>query len=139
MLAVVWAVLKCRMYLMGLPKIALIVDHAPLLPFLNSYTLDQMSSPRMQRLCLKVAAYNLQASWRVGKAHCIPDALSRSPVNSADAMDADLDILVEGHHVQALHLAVDEFLVAAVDSPDPYVNFEQLRPCLLYTSDAADE
>ncbi|KAG0729731.1 Retrovirus-related Pol polyprotein from transposon opus [Chionoecetes opilio] len=40
LLAVVWAMRKCRMYLLGLSTFELVVDHKPLVPILDHHTLD---------------------------------------------------------------------------------------------------
>jgi hypothetical protein len=50
LLAVVWAVKKCRLYLAGLPNFTLVVDHQPLRSILDKKTLDQVETPRIQRL-----------------------------------------------------------------------------------------
>ena len=42
MLAVVWAMSKCRLYLSGLQNFTLITDHRPLIPILNHYTLARI-------------------------------------------------------------------------------------------------
>ena len=44
MLAVVWALHKCRLYLCG-TKFEIVTDHRPLVPILNSYSLDQIENP----------------------------------------------------------------------------------------------
>jgi len=81
LLAVAWAMAKCRLYLFGLPNFTLITDHRPLIPILNSYSLDAVENPRLQRLKEKVSPYIFTAVWRAGKQLCIPDALSRAPVS----------------------------------------------------------
>ncbi|XP_045127763.1 uncharacterized protein LOC123514179 [Portunus trituberculatus] len=80
MLAVVWAMGKTKFYLTGLQHFNLVTDHRPLVPILNSYSLDAIENPRLQRLKEKIAPYIFTAVWRPGKELCIPDALSRSPV-----------------------------------------------------------
>ena len=92
MLAIVWAFHKCRYYLLGLPTFKLVTDHKPLIPILNSYTLDAVSNPRLQRLKEKITGYVFTATWKDGKSHAIPDALSRSPVSYPNAED---DVLSE--------------------------------------------
>ncbi|XP_065178538.1 uncharacterized protein K02A2.6-like [Sycon ciliatum] len=57
-----------------------VTDHRPLVPILNTYYLDQIENPRLQRLVLKLRPYQLHASWRKGSDHAFPDALSRHPV-----------------------------------------------------------
>ena len=73
MLGVAWAVRKCHTYLAGL-QFHLIVDHQPLVPILNTYTLDQVENPRLQRLLLKVYSYQFTISWQQGSRHAFADA-----------------------------------------------------------------
>ncbi|XP_066965888.1 uncharacterized protein [Macrobrachium rosenbergii] len=82
MLAVVWAMKKCKYYLLGLAQFSHITDHKPLIPLLNSYTLDSIENPRLQRLQEKISGYVFTSTWRKGKDLCIPDALSRAPVDT---------------------------------------------------------
>ena len=81
MLAVSWAILKCRPFLAGLEHFDVITDHKPLIPLLNSKTLDQMDNPRLQQLRRKTMEFTFTAHWCPGKANAAPDALSRSPVS----------------------------------------------------------
>ena len=87
MLAIVWGMHKCKYYLLGLPTFKLVTDHKPLIPILNSYTLDAVSNPRIQRLKEKITGYVFEATWKAGKTHAIPDALSRAPVSHPEATD----------------------------------------------------
>lgn len=91
LLAAVWATRKCRLYLLGLPAFELVVDHKPLIPILNAYTLDAVINPLLQRLKEKLAGYTFTAVWRKGKHHAIPDALSRAPVDQPDVDDLQID------------------------------------------------
>ncbi|XP_045122967.1 uncharacterized protein LOC123511049 [Portunus trituberculatus] len=81
LLAVVWAMSKCRLHLIGLQHFTLMTDHRPLVPILNAYTLDAIENPRLQRLKEKISPYLFTAVWRAGKLLRIPDALSRAPVS----------------------------------------------------------
>lgn len=90
MLAVVWAMKKCKYYLLGLPQFSHITDHKPLIPLLNSYTLDCIENPRLQRLREKISGYVFTSKWRKGKDLCIPDALSRAPVDTPKEDDISL-------------------------------------------------
>ena len=98
LLAVVWAMKKCKFYLTGLQHFNLVTDHRPLVPILNTYTLDAIDNPRLQRLKEKIAAFAFTATWRPGKELCIPDALSRFPVSNPtiddDALDAETSFSV---------------------------------------------
>ena len=90
MVAVVWGMTKCRYYLMGLSHFDVVIDHRPLVPILNSYTLDAIENPRLQRLKEKIAGYVYTAAWRKGKDHVLPDALSRAPVDKPTPEDSAL-------------------------------------------------
>ncbi|XP_064100793.1 uncharacterized protein LOC135211412 [Macrobrachium nipponense] len=81
MLAVSWALTKSCLYLKGLPTFTLQTDHRPLVPIINSYTLDMVENPRLQRMKERMSQYQFTAVWCAGKSLCIPDALSRAPVS----------------------------------------------------------
>ena len=82
MLAVTWSTKKCETFLRGAQHYDLITDHRPLVPILNSKGLNEIENPRLQRLREKLTPYNFTTSWKKGKEHCIPDALSRAPVSN---------------------------------------------------------
>ena len=50
LVAVVWALKKCKMYLLGFPHFQLVVDLKPLVSILNDRTLNTIENPRIQRL-----------------------------------------------------------------------------------------
>ncbi|XP_068235531.1 uncharacterized protein [Palaemon carinicauda] len=87
LLAVVWAMSKCRLYLAGLQHFTLMTDHRPLIPILNHYTLDAVENPRLQRLKEKISPYLFTAVWQAGKQLSIPDALSQAPVSQPTPED----------------------------------------------------
>ncbi|XP_076052797.1 uncharacterized protein LOC143032211 [Oratosquilla oratoria] len=69
-------------------------DHHPLIPILNSYTLDAVDYPRLQRFKERLSLFVFTAKWCAGKQLCIPDALSRAPVSCPtpeDENDCDKD------------------------------------------------
>ena len=80
LLAVAWAILKCKMLLEGLQHFRVITDHNPLIPILNSHCLDEIENPRLQRLRTKFMAFNFRAEWCKGTKNQAPDALSHNPV-----------------------------------------------------------
>ena len=86
LLGVVWAASKCSLYLLG-RQFDLVVDHKPLVPILNHYTLDMVDNPRLQRLKEKLSRFTFTTTWRKGKDHAIPDALSRAPVRDPEPAD----------------------------------------------------
>ena len=108
LLAVVWALKKCRIFLQGLQHFNLIIDHRPLIPILNDYTLDAVENPRLQRLKEKTSLYNFTAVWKKGKDHIIPDALSRAPVEEPTHEDNQLIQSVEHHVHQSFVITISE-------------------------------
>jgi len=80
LLAVAWAVTKCRIFLAGLQHFTVVTDHNPLISILNNRRLDEIENPRLQRLKSRLMGYNLTAKWIKGKGNNAPDALSRNPV-----------------------------------------------------------
>lgn len=86
--AVVWAMMKCRIFLAGLPSFQVITDHKPLIPIINSKTLDEIDNPRLQRLKMRMGDIGpFTASWVPGSQHKAADALSRSPTEAVAADD----------------------------------------------------
>ena len=95
LLAVAWAMDKCKTCLMGLPDFKLQVDHRPLLSILDKKTLDEIHNPRLQRLKEKVMRFKFSTEWIQGKKHAIPDALSRSPIASTSLEDEEFSSSTE--------------------------------------------
>lgn len=81
LLAVSWAIIKCKLFLAGLPHFTVVTDHHPLVPILNNHRLDEIENPRLQRLKTRIMAYNFTAEWVKGTLNNAPDALSRNPVS----------------------------------------------------------
>ena len=88
MLAVCWAIKKCRVFLAGFQHFDVATDHNPLIPILNTCRLDEVENPRLQRLKSRLMAYNFTAQWTKGSNHCAADALSRNPVMDSQTGDA---------------------------------------------------
>ncbi|KAG1653254.1 hypothetical protein GQR58_025728 [Nymphon striatum] len=86
-LAMQWAILSCNLYLLGLHHFEVITDHKPLRTIANNKNLATIDNPRMQRILEKLTSYHFTVSWIQGKSHCIPDALSRSPIHDPDPDD----------------------------------------------------
>ena len=82
LLAVTWAVWKCRVFLMGMQQFDVITDHNPLISIINHHRLDEIENLRLQRLCAKIMAFNFKASWKKGTTNQAPDALSRNPFST---------------------------------------------------------
>jgi transposase InsO family protein len=113
MLAVVWAVKKCRVYLLGLQHFDLKVDHKPLVPILDHKSMDAIENPRLMRLREHLLPYNFTTEWTKGKEHNIPDALSRAPVKDPgeDDREAEEDLkalMCASLKIVAVHLEDEE-------------------------------
>lgn len=59
------------------------VDHKPLVPIINSKTLNEIETPRIIRLKEKLAYTMPIAVWRAGIQHTVVDVFSRYPVDEA--------------------------------------------------------
>ena len=89
MLAVCWAIQKCKLFLTGLQHFSIIADHNPLVPIINSYCLDKIKNPHLQRLKTRMMSYNCTATvtWLKGNKNEAPDALSCNPVADPEPRD----------------------------------------------------
>jgi len=124
LLAVAWAVLKCKMFLAGISNFTIITDHSPLIPILNSHRLDEIENPRLQRLRTRLMAYSFTAVWCKGAANQAPDALSRHPV----AEPRQTELLAEYDEQSALEPSISEIRAMATTES---LNFKltELREC----------
>ena len=91
MLAVCWAVCKCKLFLAGLQHFTVVTDHNPLIPIMNSHRLDEIENPRLPQLKTKLIAYNFTAEWLKGRKNDAPDALSRNPEPHELLVELDVD------------------------------------------------
>jgi len=131
LLAAVWAVMKCRIFLLGLPTFTLVVDHQPLIPILNQQTLDMVENPRLQRLKAKLGMFVFNAVWRRGADHAIPDALSRAPVTDPVPEDDTLASEVQ------LHVRAIKCVAASTISEDPSPGSTTADPLIHRLEDVA--
>ena len=79
---------KSKSFLEGLPLFEVVMDHRPLIPILNDYTLDQLDNQRLLRLRLQMSRFSFHARWVPGKENVEADALSRSPVDQPTEADS---------------------------------------------------
>ena len=79
-LAVVFAVKKFDRYLYG-KQFTIVTDLKPLISlFSEMRVIPQMSSPRIQRWAVTLAAYEYTIVYKVGRDHANTDALSTLPL-----------------------------------------------------------
>ena len=115
--AIVWALHKCRYYLLGLHEFEIVTDHKSLVPILNNYTMDNLDTFRLLRLKEKTVNYVFRASWKKGKEHALPDALSRRPVDHPTEDDRTID---ENDLYMVDMLAASANIIATIES-DPII------------------
>ena len=117
MQACVWAMRKTRLFTSG-KCFELIVDHKPLLAILNYKTLNEIESPRQQRMAEKTRAYQFVTMWRPGSEHVVVDRLSRFPVDEPSEEDL-LDCEENSDHVRYMvNQSNNEKTFGAVIVPD---------------------
>ena len=78
-LAILYAINKCRHYLLGMDTFTVITDHKPLKGVFQK-DLPDVENVRLRRYREKLTEYNFQIEWREGKLNEIADALSQAPV-----------------------------------------------------------
>ena len=139
LLAVVWAMSKCNIFLAGSPHFTVMTDHHPLIPILNSHRLDKIENPRLQRLKTRTMAYNFTTEWVKGAQNYAPDALSRNRVfdpqpnealgekdvhNNPECSIADIRAMNSGDHE---NIRIQD-LCRHADTDDEY---QQLKGCII--------
>ena len=122
LLAVSWAIVKCNVFLAGLPHFVVVTDHHPLVPILNSHRLDEIENPRLQRLRTRIMGYNFTAEWIKGSVNCMSDALSRYPT----ANPAPQEMLAEQDSNNEVEASITE-IRAVVSSPHESLRLQDLR------------
>ncbi len=96
LLAVVWAVKKCKLFLKG-ATFELVVDHKPLIPILNNKTLAEIETPRIINLKEKLSYCVPTAVWRQGVKHTTVDVFSRYPVTEPEKDDLEGESDIEDY------------------------------------------
>ena len=86
--AAIWALDKCKFFVLGIPRLTLPIDHKPLLAILGqNQELHEVINPRLLNLKLKRLAFRFKPMYIPGKRHVVPDAFSRR--NDAPAATAE--------------------------------------------------
>lgn len=109
LLAAVWAIKKLKLYLRGNP-FELIVDHQPLVAIVNHKGLEEIETPRVQRLKEKMSGYIVTATWRPGAEMVVVDTFSRYPVSQPTEGD------LEGE--EEMEDFAQQFTVSAIEHED---------------------
>ena len=73
----VWAMSKCKFFLLGLPNFTLCLDHKPLIGMLGSQEYLTIPNPRLMNCKLKASLYTYTTAYIPGKLHVAPDCFSR--------------------------------------------------------------
>jgi hypothetical protein len=91
MLAAVWAMEKCKIFLLGMKTFTLLaLDHKPLISMLGPQPIMTIPNPRLVSCKIKSLMYSFAPTHIPGKLHVVPDSLSRrndSPINMTDTPD----------------------------------------------------
>ncbi|MEM7375732.1 MAG: reverse transcriptase family protein, partial [Bacteroidota bacterium] len=125
LLAIVWAVKKCKIYLEGLSHFKLETDHKPLIPILNKKNLAEVENARVQRLKEKLQNFVFTAEWKKGADNIVSDALSRAPVDQPDEDDVESNERMMKSVRQIMSLKIGEILDETSDSGDPLIEWLQ--------------
>ena len=116
--AVEWAIRKCKLYLLGLPRpFSLVVDHQALVTILDKHTLGKIENEKIRRIKERLSKYVFTTTWKKGKEHAIPDALSRFPVNQPTPEDRAVG--------EEIELRVQQCVIQAVRRIDDYTDEEE--------------
>ncbi|XP_064093176.1 uncharacterized protein LOC135205853 [Macrobrachium nipponense] len=82
-------------------------DHRPLIPILNSYTLDAIENSRLQRLKEKISPYIFTAVWRVRE----PLMNDDNPTRPFESVSADF-LLLQGSLSSSSSIACQDGLLS---------------------------
>ena len=121
-LAITWAVLKCRLYLIG-KSFEILTDHKPLLGIFNGKNIDAINNTRIQRMISKLLGFTFDVKWVPGKNHAIADALSRQPVFEPEET---CDILVKSIQVNENKDPALEYLTTFAKNDSNYQSIVQV-------------
>ncbi|KAI5755188.1 hypothetical protein M8J77_014828 [Diaphorina citri] len=117
LLAIVFACEKFHYYIYG-KKTKIHTDHKPLVTIVKK-NIDKIS-PRMQRMILKLIAYELEVEYLPGTQMYIADALSRNFIASSKEENSDCDMYI--HELSPCYPASQEklqmVLEATLKDPD---------------------
>ena len=125
LLAVSWAIQKCKIFLAGMSHFQIVTDHHPLISILNTQSLNEIENPRLQRLKARLMPYNFTAEWVKGTLNQAPDALSRNPVS--DPLPEESYCEQDFHNMPGLSCAEIRTILAPGDDS---LKMEALKQCV---------
>ena len=130
-LAVAWAIKKFHIFVAGLGHFTVITDHNPLIPILNSHCLDEIETPHLQRLRMRIMGYNFTAQWLKGANNEAADALSHHPHQQPADGDDLAEYEMDTHHSQAAlcqRLSIAQIHASTLlPSQQENLHFQELR------------
>ena len=110
-LAIFYAITKCRHYLLGMEHFTVITDHKPLKGVFGKELCD-IENARLRRYRERLTGYSFDIVWREGKTNQIADALSRAPIFPAhEETDESADVC---HAITALQKDPDPILAPMI-------------------------
>jgi hypothetical protein len=119
-LAISYATLKCKHYLLGMQEFTIITDHKPLLGVWKKAIPDIVNT-RLRRLKEKTTEYQFSLEWREGKLNEIADALSRATVFPPNEGEDTAEIC---NH--SLHAECDPILKSLVDAANNCIDYQRI-------------
>jgi len=120
-LAIVWACIDCRYFLIGCPKFTVLTDHRPLEGIFRNQ-LDDITNPRLLRFREKLTPYCFDVKYTPGKTHYIADALSRAPVFDPP----ERELLDDASAVTTMALSSDPALVKLSKAAEEDESYQQI-------------
>ena len=125
-LAILYAVNKCRHYLLGMQNFTIITDHKPL-KGMWSKSLPDIANVRLQRYKEKLTGYNFKIEWREGKTNEIADALSRAPVFPPHEKDESSSMADICYAIPELHNnPFDPLLTPMINAAKTDTDYQQI-------------
>ena len=131
-LGILFAVEKCRHFLLGMKEFEVITDHKSLKGVFEK-SLPDVKNARLRRYRERLQEYNFKVDWRAGKFNEVADCLSRYPMSGRRGDEEDQACVCSAvrspdNPNEGIHISVCG-AVRSPDDPDP-----QLKPLI----DAAD-
>ena len=109
---------KSAKFSSGLDHFAVVTDHNPLVPILNTHRLDEIENPRLQCLRTRLMSYNFTAQWLKGTQNEAADALSRYPHRLPSVGDDIAEYDTDGNCTPTLAPSITQIRASLSDPSD---------------------